>query len=206
MEKLQNIVFDLGGVLLNWQPKSYLVSLFDDPELRKKMQEIVFASVEWQMLDRGVISQAEGVERLKNQHPSFKAEIDLVFASWFEILTPIESTARKLPQLKKQGYKLYVISNFHELAFSYVYEKNAWFKLFDGLILSYEVKALKPEPAIYQALLNQFNLQSAASLFIDDLASNIEGARRVGMRGIQYQTAEQFEHDLNLALTGVKEQ
>lgn len=179
----------------------YLETLFHDSTLVATMQKAVFGSAEWAMLDRGVISQAQARERLTNQYPHLKEEIDVLFRGWMEILTPIPSTVEVLRQLKNDGYKLYVISNFHKAAFEKVYEKNDWFKLFDGLIISCDIKSLKPEPAIYQALLDQYKLVPGESVFIDDLAANVEGARQMGMEAIWYQNAAQFCQDLKAIIT-----
>ncbi len=200
MRQIGNVVFDLGKVLLNFEPQEYLATLFNDEHLVGQLYKVVFGSPEWFMLDRGVITQEQAVERLSNQCPDLANEIQLVFAEWFSILTPIHSTVEVLRQLKRDGYKLYVISNFHEAAFSYVYRKYDWFSLFDGLVISYQIKALKPEPSIYRALLEKYDLVPEQSVFVDDSLANIEGARQLGMAGVHYQTAEEFRQELELIL------
>lgn len=200
MAVVRNVVFDLGGVLLNWDPVTYLKGLFQGTGQVALLHKVVFGSAEWVMLDRGVITECQAIERLVNQHPSLKEAIELVFSRWMEILVPIPSTVEVLKKLKQKGYPLYVISNFHEEAFAKVFAANAWFQLFDGLIISSEIKVLKPEPAIYQALLDRFSLQPQECVFIDDLLVNVEGARQMGLKGIHYQNAAQFATKLGAML------
>ena len=102
--------------------------------------------------------------------------------------------------LKKKEYGLYALSNFHREAFAHVYKKYEWFQLFDGMIISYAVQALKPEPAIYEALLTGYDLEPERCLLIDDLLANIEGGRQLGIRGIQYQNHAQLIRDLEQIL------
>ncbi len=197
---IKNIVFDLGQVLINFQPEAYLQGLFPDHPQIDVLQKAVFGSPEWLMLDRGVIDQREAEIRLANQHPQFKQEIKAAFADWFNMLTPIEENVALLPDLKERGYGLYVISNFHAEAFAYIKERYAWFKVFDGMVISYEHQVLKPEPRIYSLLLESFQLVAAECLFIDDGPANVEGARRAGMEAILCHSPDQLHRDLKRKL------
>lgn len=200
MRKIENIIFDLGNVLLKFNPMDYLANLFEEEGLVTRLHKVVFTSPEWFMLDRGVITQDQAEQRLIEQYPDLTAEIPLVFADWFSILKPIASSVEVLRNLKKTGYKLYALSNFHQAAFEHVYNKYDWFNLFDGLVISYEHQALKPEPAIYQILLNKYFLIPEQTLFIDDSLANLAGASRFAIRGIHYQTSEQLKLELNYIL------
>lgn len=194
---IKNIVFDLGQVLINFQPASYLQGLFPTHPQLEDVQRAIFGSAEWIMLDRGVIDQMEAELRLINQHPHFKEEISQALAGWFSMLTPIEINVQLLPRLKEKGYGLYVISNFHEEAFAHIEAKYDWFKLFDGLVISFENQVMKPEPRIYQELLERYQLQGKECLFIDDVAANCEGARRMELEAILYQSPDQLKRDLD---------
>lgn len=193
---IKNIVFDFGQVLINFQPEAYLRRLFPEQCQIGLVQKAVFGSPEWVMLDRGVIDQTEAKLRLTNQHPHLKEEISAAFADWFMMLTPIEDNVQLLARIKEQGYGLYAISNFHEAAFEYIQARYDWLGLFDGMILSYQHHVLKPEPQIYRELLNRYQLEGHECLFIDDVAANIEGALRMGIEAILYQSPEQLRSDL----------
>ena len=193
---IKNFVFDLGQVLINFQPEAYLRRLFPGHPQLKLVQKAVFGSSEWLMLDRGVIDQEEAELRLINQYPHLKEEISITLAGWFMMLTPIEANVALLPALKERGYGLFVISNFHEDAFAHIEAKYDWLKLFDGLVISYQHQVLKPEPRIYRELLEGYQLLGNECLFIDDVTANIEGARRMGLEAILYQSADQLSRDL----------
>jgi putative hydrolase of the HAD superfamily len=199
-DMIKNVVFDLGRVLINFEPEAYLRGLFPQHPSFEALRKAIFGSAEWVMLDRGVIDQAEAQIRLTNQHPDFKEEIKTVLADWFAMLTPISVNVELLPELKDKGYRLYVISNFHEEAFAHVMAQYEWFQLFHGIIVSYEHRVLKPEPQIYRELLERYNLVAEECLFIDDVAANIEGARRMGMEAILYKSPDQLRRDLTTAL------
>ncbi|MGI6650169.1 MAG: HAD family hydrolase [Limnochordia bacterium] len=197
---IKNVVFDLGRVLINFQPEAYLQRLFPGHTEIGFLRSAIFGSPEWLMLDRGVIDQAEAEIRLINQHPQFKKEIQAAFADWFSMLTPIEENAALLPELKGKGCGLYVISNFHADSFAYINGRYSWFKLFDGMIISCEHQVLKPEPRIYSLLLERWGLLAKECLFIDDVSANVEGARRMGMEAILYESHEQLLKELQSRL------
>lgn len=193
---IQNIVFDLGRVLVNFQPEELLEQIFSDPDDADELNRIVFKSAEWLMLDRGVINNEEAKERLANQHPEWANEIQVVLDSWFPILTPIESSVELVQMFKEQGHGLYVISNFHRAAFDYIYSQYEWLQLFDGIVLSCDTKSLKPEPHIYETLLKTEKLVPGECLFIDDAPTNVEGARQAGMHAVQYISPAQIRRNL----------
>lgn len=193
---IQNIVFDLGRVLVNFQPEELLEQIFSDPDDADELNRIVFKSAEWLMLDRGVINNEEAKERLANQHPEWANEIQVVLDSWFPILTPIESSVELVQMFKEQGHGLYVISNFHRAAFDYIYSQYEWLQLFDGIVLSCDTKSLKPEPHIYETLLKTEKLVPRECLFIDDAPANVEGARQAGMHAVQYISPAQIRRNL----------
>ena len=203
---IKNIVFDFGQVLINFQPEAYLRGLFPEHAQIVLVMKALFGSPEWAMLDRGVIDQAEAELRLTNQHPHLKGEISAALADWFVMLTPIEANVELLALIKERGYRLYAISNFHEAAFEYIEARYGWLGLFDGMILSYQHHVMKPEPQIYNELLKRHQLKGHECLFIDDVAANIEGARRMGFEALLYQCPEQLRSDLRrrfLALQGL---
>lgn len=200
VQKIKNVIFDLGNVLLKYNPEDYLSTLFSGEELVNRLHRVVFTSPEWFMLDRGVITQEQAVKRLVMQYPDLDQEIPLVFADWFSMLRPISSSVEVLRNLKRSGYKLYALSNFHHAAFEYVSKKYDWFNLFDGKVISYEHQALKPEPAIYQILLGSYHLIPEQCVFIDDSLANLAAASEFGIRGIHYQNSEQFKLELNYIL------
>ncbi|MFP4021759.1 MAG: HAD family hydrolase [Halanaerobium sp.] len=197
---IKNIVFDLGNVLLDFDPESYLEKLGYRGDLKDKLKKEIFESEEWLQLDRGIISQAEAVKKWQNRNPALKDEIANVMAEWEKILTLKKETAEILEFLAAEDYLLYILSNFHQKAFEYVSSEYDFFNYFDGQIISAEVGMIKPEAEIYEHLLNKFNLKSEETLFIDDSKENIKAALKKGIRVIHFTNAESLEEELKLYL------
>src|SRR6056297_3471777 len=142
---IRNIVFDLGNVLLDFDPDSYLEDLGYKDRTKEKLKSEIFETEEWLMLDRGTISQEEAVKRWQRRNPGLKNKITDVMAGWEKILTLKEDSFQILKSLAEQNYNLYILSNFHQKAFSYVSKKYDFFNFFDGQVISAEVELVKPE-------------------------------------------------------------
>ena len=197
---IKNIVFDLGNVLLDFEPDSYLEKLGYKGEIKAELMENIFGSDEWLMLDRGTISQPEAVEKWQQRNPELKEEIAEVMAGWEKILTLKNDSLEILKSLAEKNYNLYILSNFHKKAFKYVNQKYDFFKYFDDRVISAEVQMVKPEAQIYDYLLNEFDLNPEETLFIDDSKENIKAALEKKIRVIHFKDAESLSEELNLYL------
>lgn len=197
---IRNIVFDLGNVLLDFDPESHLEKLDYRGDLKVKLKTEIFETEEWLQLDRGTISQAEAVKKWQQRNPDLKTEIADVMAEWEKILTLKKETAEILKSLAAEDYNLYILSNFHQKAFEYVSSEYDFFNYFDGRIISADVGMIKPEAEIYENLLNKFNLKAGETLFIDDSKENIKAALKKGIRVIHFTNAESLEEELKLYL------
>lgn len=183
---VKNIVFDIGDVLLEFKPKKHLAERYADPARRRRLEQIIFQSDLWIELDRGTITEDEALAAMCKRHPGLKREIELVFSDKESMLLPIEGSVSILEELRTAGFKLYVLSNFHLSAFNTVYQRYAFFQFFDGLVISAKIKFIKPEPEIYQYLLEKYNLRARDSLFIDDREANLEPAHKMGFKTILF--------------------
>ena len=193
---IRNIVFDLGQVLLSYDPRKYLEKLHPDPNRRELLLNGVFRSQSWLDLDQGLIDEAEAFQRMSASIQSFPEDVQYPLEHWDEMLVPMEETIGLLQRLKEQHYGLFLISNFHMRAYDRVYRRYSFFRLFGGILISSHVKLLKPDPAIYNRLLKDFSLAAGTCLFIDDTPANVAGAQSVGMAGLVFQDAQQLERDL----------
>lgn len=191
---INNIIFDLGNVLLDFKPVEYLRTKFDDEEKIQEIFEKIFLSEEWPMLDRGVITEEEAIERICSRSNGNVELIKFVMCNWYEMFTPIEDTVIALKKLKEKGYKIYYLSNFHMLSFESVTKRYEFFKYFDGGVVSYEEKALKPEEDIYKRLVERYEIHPEESIFIDDIAVNIEGAKKLGFETIHFKSIEDLKN------------
>ena len=180
---IKNIVFDLGRVLIKFEPKEYIEQNVPE-EKREDFYNGIFGSTEWLMLDRGTLSYEDAKKIFKERVPGAGKQIDRLFdVDLFEILQPIEENVKLLPKLKEK-YNLYILSNFHQPAFEHIFKKYDFFRLFDGHTVSCYYYLLKPEKEIYDTLIDKFNLIPEETVFIDDTKVNIDACEKEGIRGI----------------------
>jgi putative hydrolase of the HAD superfamily len=193
---VKNIIFDLGKVLLNFEPLEYLYKNIPEKERAYKIYEEVFKSNEWIMLDRGVITEKEAINRICDRNTENNQLIKDVMNDWYEILTPMEDVVDILKELKLLGYKIYFLSNFHLLAFESVSKKYDFFRSFDGGIVSYKEKVLKPENEIYNKLVSTYEVSPSESIFIDDKKENIISAEKLGFKTVLFTTSIDLKEKL----------
>ncbi len=193
------IVFDFGGVLMDWNP-FYLFGkmLGNDPEaVNRFLQDIDFSH--WNVeQDRGR-SFAEGTDRLIAQFPQYKELIQAYDERYMETIGgAIQPVVDILKALKKAGYPLYGLSNWAGEKFTIVRQNYPFFELFDDVVVSGFVGLVKPDNAIYEELLRRAGRPAGECLFIDDHGPNIHAARELGFQTILYKSPEQLESDLKM--------
>ena len=180
---LRNVVFDLGNVLISFKPAEFLKNKKYPENLRKTILADIFASREWQMIDDGAITVSEAIDTITLNSSLKREEIAHIFDLRTEIIFPLDLNIKLLPELKKEGLRLYYISNFPLDIFEEVRNGYSFFKHFDGGIISAEVKLSKPDPEIYKVLLEKYSLIPGECLFIDDIEQNVISAESIGMKG-----------------------
>jgi 2-haloacid dehalogenase len=194
------IIFDFGGVLLNWDPHQLYRRYFDQPQkVDQFLAEINFT--EWNKeQDRGR-PFAEAIAMLSDQFPHYEHLIRAYYDQFEEtIVGPVPGMADILSELKQAGYTLYGLSNWSAETYPRVKYKYDFFKLFDGIILSGEVKLTKPDPAIFQVALQKIGRPAGECLLIDDLDANIRTAKRMGFAVIRFESAEKLREELKIVL------
>lgn len=182
----KNIIFDLGGVMVDFDPKTYLVDRFCNAEVEEKVSQLTFESDEWKQLDAGLITRSEAnlkmLAHAKELGCTF--EVQGVLDDWMHILRPRKKMQELVQRLKAKGYCVYYLSNIPEDVLALLTERDLK-GLFDGGVASCEVHINKPDPRIYQALLDKYSLKASESVFIDDRLDNVQAAFRLGFAGIQ---------------------
>ena len=194
---IQAIVFDFGGVLINWDPHRVFQKFFsnDNQAVANFMAEIGFS--EWNLKQDEGFPFAQAVTELSAQFPQYAHIIRAYDVLWEDSITGIiPQTVELLHKLKAAGYPLYGLTNWNSEKFSLVRHKYDFFKLFDEIVVSGEVKLIKPDPAIYRLLLQKINLSPDACLIIDDSATNVEESRKMGFVGLHFTSSEQLESEL----------
>ena len=195
---IKNIIFDLGNVLIKYSPESFL-----EKNVKKERQEkfiaTVFKSKEWLELDRGTLSYEDAIEKFAEIIPEDRENLEKLFKNnIMDCLAPIEENIEILKKLKKKGYNLFVLSNFHRPAFEQVQKEWEFFDEFDGGVISCYCHLLKPNQRIYELLLARYGLIPEETLFIDDTKINVEKAEKIGMEGIYLDLPEMLEKLLNV--------
>lgn len=148
------------------------------------------------MLDRETLTEEEAKSIIIKNSNKNGHLIKLAFENWYELLTPIEESVKVLKELKDEKYKVYFLSNFHLLAFEYVTKKYDFFNLFDGGIVSYKEKLIKPEDGIYKRIIEEYQIKPEESIFIDDSQGNIEGARKLNFETILFKNSKDLREKL----------
>lgn len=191
------IVFDYGNVLIDWNPRYVYRRYFpDDPEgMERFLHEISF--MEWNAQQDGGRSFEEGVGILSEKFPQYADLIRAYHENWSDSIGEIYTgTVEILKQLKQAGYSLYGFSNWSAETFPLVRAKHDFFDVFDDMVISGEVGVVKPEPEIYQILLNKIGRPAPECLFIDDSLPNINQANKIGFATIHFKSPEQLEKEL----------
>jgi len=196
--EVKNIVFDLGGVLIDWRPCEYLLESFPE-EVARVLEKEIFKHEDWKLMDRGVLPENELWEKKKRELPEFKEYVERLEREVPELLRPIEENVRLLPALKK-SFKLYALSNYGKIYFEMVRKKYDFFKLFDGMVISSHVGYLKPEKEIYLELIRRYGIAPEESLFIDDTPENVEAARELGFRAVRLEEPSRLKEILTREL------
>jgi 2-haloacid dehalogenase len=194
---MKTIIFDLGGVLVDWNPEYvYLKEFKGDRRKMKWFFDNVCTSSWNEEQDGGKLMKEATEERIK-LFPDYERLIRMFYGRWEEMLKDeISGTVEILCKLKNKNYKLIALTNWSAETFPVAIKKYKFLELFEGVVVSGEIKMLKPHQEIYQYTLNKYELNSSECLFIDDRLSNIEGAIKCGIKSIQFKSPSQLKSDL----------
>ena len=195
--KIRAVIFDFGGVLVDWSPHNLYRHFIKQPhEINRFLSEINFA--EWNAQQDKGRPFAQAVAELSSEFPQHARLISAFHEHWEDsIVGSIDGTVVILRKLKQLGYPLYGLSNWSAETFPMVREKHTYFDLFDDIIISGEVKMIKPDPQIFRFMLTKFKLEAQARLFIDDSMANIKTANELGFATIHFQSPAQLEIELS---------
>lgn len=196
---MKNIIFDIGNVLASFRWKD----LFKDLGFAGDVFErIAAATVQhptmWNEFDRSLMSDDEIIARCIERAPEYEQEIRLLFTKTELLVEEYTYSYDWIKSLKEQGYNVYLLSNYGKTSFEAAKEKGrlSFLPLVDGGVISYEVKIVKPEPGIYEALLTKYDLKAEECVFLDDRPENIEAARALGFHGIVVESQKQAMEEL----------
>lgn len=190
---VNTIIFDLGGVLIDWNPAYVFDRLITDEEKRKHFFANICTPAWNEEQDAGRPLQ-EATQLLVDQYPEWQEQIEAYYGRWEEMLGgPIHETVDIFRALKESGkYRFYALTNWSAELFPVALRKYEFLHWFDGRLVSGEEKTRKPFPEFYQLLLDRFQINKKEALFIDDNLRNAEAAETLGIPSIRFETAAQL--------------
>ena len=194
---IEAVVFDIGGVLLDWNPRYLYRQLFEDEEeMERFLTEI--CTLEWhEAHDRGKPFDVSCAE-LAAQHPEYAEQI----RAWGQrseemVAGPLEGTVEILRRLKADGLLCYALTNMETETFPLRVERFPFMSWFDGVVVSAFEGVIKPDPEIFRRLIERFNLKREATLFVDDSQRNVDAARQFGIQAVLFRSPREFEQLLS---------
>lgn len=192
------IIFDLGGVLIDWNP-SYVFDKLIEDEAKRRQFFAEICTPDWNEEQDAGRPIKQATEELVAQHPEWKEYIEAFYGQWTDMLGgPIPGTVEIFRRLKEAGrYRLYALTNWSAELFPIALERYEFLHWFDGRVVSGEEKMRKPFPQFYQVLLDRFGLRPEETIFIDDNLRNVEAAEQIGIRSIAFRTPEQLQEELH---------
>ena len=194
---INTIIFDLGSVLVDWNPNYlYRKLIADEQEMQDFLTNIT--TPDWNEEQDAGRSLKEGTDLLVQRHPQHEAHIRAFYDRWDEMLgDPIQGTIDLFKQLKESGkYKIYALTNWSAETFPVALERYDFMRWFDGIVVSGAEKMRKPAPEFYQLLLDRYNVNPQEALFIDDNLRNILAAEKMGITCIHFTSPEKLKIEL----------
>ncbi len=184
------IIFDLGGVLIDWNPEYVFREVIPNVERRKYFFENI-CTHDWNVEQDAGRPISVATQLLVDQHPEWEPEIRTYYDRWEDMLGgPIPETVELLRELRDRGeHRLLALTNWSGETFPVALARYDFLHWFEGIVVSGDEKTRKPFPGIYQTLLSRYKVEPAQAIFIDDGPKNIQGAENVGIRGLQFQDA-----------------
>lgn len=193
---ISTVVFDLGGVLIDWNPKYLYRKLLPDEESIDDFLNNV-CTFEWNEQQDGGQTIEEAVGQLLPLHPEKEALIRAYYDRFLEMLGgPIDETVAVLDDLRQSGTRILALTNWSAETFPHAVEKFDFLAWFDGIIVSGAEKVMKPDPAIFQRLVERYQVDATEAVFIDDRQINVDAAISSGFGGVLFQSGSQLRADL----------
>ncbi len=198
---IKNLVFDFGRVLLDYDFSHILDPLFDNEQERQEFTRLYTSRDFVNKCDLEIIPFEQIIAEEIQRMPQYTYQLNVFRDRYTEFVTgEVPGMRDLLAKLKDEGFRLYGITNWCSKVHEVIQDYPEIFSLLEGWVISSEEKLLKPAPQIYQVLLDRFHLRPEDCVFTDDRPENVEGALRLGMKGIVFRNAEQYEQDLRQML------
>lgn len=191
------VVFDLGGVLIDWDPRYLYGTLFDGDDEAMEQFLATVTTPDWNAQQDAGRSFGEAVDELAAQHPHHADLIRAYHVRWREMIGgPIQGTLELLAELRSAGIPLYALTNWSAETFAPTKREFDFLSWFDGIVVSGEERVTKPDERIFRILVDRYGLEPGRTLYIDDSAVNVETARRLGFDTVHFRDPDQLRAEL----------
>jgi putative hydrolase of the HAD superfamily len=197
---INNVIFDVGQVLLEWNPAATISRLHPDPARQAVIRRQMFEHADWHEFDRGGLSYEAAIAHFANATGLSTAQTRELIHATRESLAPIPGSIRLVEDLAAAGVHLYLLSNMPASTFDYLVQQHRFFSYFKYLVISGQILLIKPDPAIFGHLVEKTGIVPAESVFIDDIQANVAAARGCGLHAIQFRDPESCRAELRTYL------
>jgi 2-haloacid dehalogenase len=198
MNKIDTIIFDLGGVLIDWNPEYVYREVFNGDQQKIDWFLNTICTHEWNVEQDAGRSIQKATELLVAQYPEYEEWIRIFYDRWEDMLGgTIPETVTLLNKLKQaNNHRLYALTNWSAETFPVALQRYEFLLHFEGILVSGEEKTIKPFPKIYEILLERYQINPHMSVFIDDNLENVEVAKKFGIKGIHFKSTQQLREEL----------
>ena len=195
---MKNVIFDFGNVLVQWHPEKVYTEYFGD-EARAWWFLRHVVDNEWRgRIDAGE-STAELTAELVARFPEYKEAIELFDQRYFDMLTgEVPGMREVIDELRVKGYEIYGLTNWSMETFPEARRRFGILQMVDRYVVSAQERLIKPDPRLFQVLMDRYGLKAGECIFIDDNPDNVAAARKLGMQGIVFTSAENLRKELNI--------
>jgi len=197
MQSIDTVIFDLGGVLIDWNPRHLYRKIFEKEEQMEWFLQNVCTS-DWNEQQDAGRSFEDGTNELLKKFPEHEAPIRAWYDRWQETMNgPIAGTVEILKQIREsKKHKLYALTNWSEQTFPWALKNFDFLHWFEGVVVSGHEKTRKPFPEFYQILIDRYKIEPSKTIFIDDVLRNVSGAQAVGIAGVLFRSPQQLKSEL----------
>ena len=201
--EIKNVIFDLGAVMFDWNPKGITENFTGDVELQKRIQSELYYHQDWMDFDCALITEEEATRRASERLEISLIDAQELFEQTKDSLVLIPETFELLKKVKEKGLNAYCLSNISPELFNQVSERHDLFKLFDGIVTSGEENVGKPDKQIFEILLNRYELEAKECLFIDDSDANTSAATKLGITAITFKGLDSCYKEIYSCIQGL---
>lgn len=183
---IKHIVFDIGNVLMSFAPEAYFKRWFQSEDRTHRICSRIFTHEAWEKYDQGIWMLEDLYAVYHKAYPDMLEETNIVLQNWLQLMKPMQESIAFMKQVKDDGYGVYILSNISQDSADFLKKTQRFFSLADGAVLSYEEKINKPDPHIYEVLLQRYELNAGELLYLDDNVENTRQAEKMGIQGILF--------------------